>query len=288
MNNLNFLKNNVIAHRGYHDISKGIPENTLPAFQRAVDLKYAIELDIHILKDNTVVVFHDDDLKRMAGIDKPLKDYTYDELKKINLQNTQNHIPTLEEVLQLINGKVPLLIEFKTDYNLKGLIKESMKLLKDYKGKYAVQSFHPAFVNYFRKNFPNIPRGQLAYDFKKDKIPHFAKLMLRNMFFNFLTNPDFISYNIDNYNLNKVFKWKKKRTLLGWTVKDKKQYEANKDIFDILICENIDEYFQKGDGKKESGHSRFTKSLQVTPSISAPKNLQSPNKANYIESHITL
>lgn len=288
MNSINFLKNNLIAHRGYHDISQGIPENTLSAFQKAVDLKYAIELDIHILKDNIVVVFHDDDLKRMAGIDKPLKDCTYDDLKDLKLQGTDYTIPTFEEVLKLVDGKVPLLVEFKTDYNLKGLLKEAMKLLQNYNGKYAVQSFHPGCVNYFKRNYPNIPRGQLAYDFKKDKIPHFAKLMLRNMFFNFLTKPDFISYNIDNYNLNKIFKWKKKRTILGWTIRDKKQYEANKDIFDILICENIDEYFSQKDEKKQSGRSKFIESLQIAPLVSAPNNLQSPNKPNYLESHLTL
>ena len=281
MNNLEFLKENLIAHRGYHDILKGIPENSLPAFQKAIDCNYAIELDVHILKDNTVVVFHDDNVKRMTGIDKPLKDFTYPELVKLHLNDTKEVIPTLEQVLQLVDGKVPLLIEFKTDYNLKGLIKESMKFLKDYKGKYAVQSFHPKCVNFFKKHYPNIPRGQLSYDFKKDKMPYFAKLMLKNMFFNFLTEPDFISYNIDNYNLNKVFKWKKKRPLLGWTVRNKNQFEANKDIFDILICENIDEYFKPNKDKEQSGHSKFIESLQSTHSTILKNSYKTPDDPNH-------
>ena len=88
MNNIDFLKNRIIAHRGYFDNSLGIPENSLPAFKKAIDLNFAIELDIHILKDNTIVAFHDNNLKRMTGINKPLKDYNYGELKDIKLLDT--------------------------------------------------------------------------------------------------------------------------------------------------------------------------------------------------------
>ena len=242
MNNIDFLKTNLIAHRGYFDLSYGIPENTLPAFQRAIDFKYGIEFDIHILKDDTIVVFHDDDLKRMAGIDKKLKEYTYDELKDIKLQGTNKKIPTFEEVLNLVNGQVPLLIEFKTDYNLKMLAKKAMKILESYNGKYAVQSFHPSCVNFFKKKYPHIPRGQLSYDYKKNKITFIGRYILRNMLFNFITKPDFISYDVRNYNIKKMFKWKNKRTVFGWTVKTKDQFEKNKSVFDNLICENIQNY----------------------------------------------
>ena len=244
MNNIDFLKNRIIAHRGYFDNSSGIPENSLPAFKKAVDFKYAIELDMHILKDNTVIVFHDDNLKRMTGIDKPLKYFTYPELQKIYLLRTKEEIPTLKQVLELVNGQVPLLIEFKSDFNLKGLINSSMDLLKNYNGTYAVQSFHPACIYYFRKKYPNVPRGQLSYDYKNNKIPYLGKLVLKNMFFNFITKPDFISYGIYNFNPKRLSRWKKKRPALGWIVRNKKQFDINKNLFDNLICENMQNYIK--------------------------------------------
>ena len=242
MKDIAFLKDKLIAHRGYFDASLGIPENSLPAFETAIKFNYAIELDIHILKDNTIVVFHDDNLKRMTGVDKSIKDFNYAELKKLNLLGTKEKIPTLEQVLKLVDGQVPLLIEFKSDGNLKLLGKEAMKLLRNYNGKYAIQSFHPACVNYFRRHHPAVPRGQLSYNYKNDKIPYLGKLILRNMFFNFITKPDFISYDIRNCNRNKILKWKQKRVVFGWTVRTKEQYEDNKDFFDNLICENMQNY----------------------------------------------
>ena len=86
MKKTNFLTKTLIAHRGYHDIKIGIPENSIPAFERAIQNKYIIELDVHILKDNNIVVFHDDNLKRMTGIDKEIKLTTYNEIKNLNLE----------------------------------------------------------------------------------------------------------------------------------------------------------------------------------------------------------
>ena len=103
---LSFLKENLIAHRGAHNINKGIPENSINAFKEAIKNNYIIELDIHLLKDNNIVVFHDDDLKRMTGVDKKLKDTTYEEIKDLKLQNTDNYIPLFKDVLDLINGKI--------------------------------------------------------------------------------------------------------------------------------------------------------------------------------------
>lgn len=245
MNNLDFLMNNLIAHRGYWDMALGIPENSISSFKRAIEYKYPIELDIHVLKDNTVVVFHDDNLKRMTGLNKEIADCTYSEIKKLYLQGTQEKIPTLKEVLELVNGKVPLLIEFKSDGHLKELEKEAMKLLINYKGKFGIQSFNPLCVNYFKKYYPNIPRGQLSHSHINSNIPFIAKFALKNMIFNIFTKPDFISYDISNCNKNKILKWEQKRMVFGWTVRSKEQYEENKKIFDNLIGENMEHYIHK-------------------------------------------
>ena len=146
MEKLEFLKQNLIAHRGMHNIKIGIPENSLKAFEKAIECKYLIELDLHILKDGSVVVFHDDNLKRMTGIDKKIADTTYDEIKNLKLQSTNNYIPLFKEVLKLISGRVPIIIELKYDTKVGLLETETMNILKDYKGKYVVKSFNPMTV----------------------------------------------------------------------------------------------------------------------------------------------
>ena len=237
---LSFLKENIIAHRGMHNIKKGVPENSIKAFKEAIKNNYLIELDVHLLKDNTIVVFHDDNLKRMTGIDKKIKDTTYEEVKKLKLQNTICTIPTLEETLKIVNGKVPLIIELKTDRKTGLLEKELVKVLKDYKGKYAVKSFNPKTVYWFKKNYPSIIRGQLATGKKsnKNKIKNY---MLKSMVLNKITKPDFISYDIKSVPNKILNKYKNKKIILTWTIKNKKDLEKAKKYCDNYICENIDE-----------------------------------------------
>ena len=115
MRDLKFLTENLIAHRGYHNLKLGIPENSIIAFEKAIQHNYIIELDVHILRDDMVVVFHDDNLDRMTGMNKNIKLTTYNEIKNLNLGNTEYRIPLIEEVLKQINGRVPIIIELKTD-----------------------------------------------------------------------------------------------------------------------------------------------------------------------------
>ena len=121
-----------------------------------------IELDLHVLKDDNVVVFHDKNLHRMTGIDKDIKDCTYDEIKNLKLKNTDNHIPLFKDVLELVDGKVPLLIELKHDVKVGKLEKETMKYLKKYKGEYAIMSFNPLTLLYFKKENSNIIRRTIS------------------------------------------------------------------------------------------------------------------------------
>lgn len=115
MNEKSFLTRNLIAHRGLHDINNGIVENSLEAFDLAVQKKYIIELDVQILKDNNIVVFHDNNLHRLTGVNKNISEVTYEEIKDLKLRNTNSYIPKLEEVLNFINGRVPILIEIKNN-----------------------------------------------------------------------------------------------------------------------------------------------------------------------------
>lgn len=103
------------AHRGLFDNDSEAPENSLPAFKRAVDAGYGIELDVQLSKDGIPVVFHDATLKRMCGVDGNVWDYTLKELQQMKLANSSATIPTFAEVLKTVDGKVPLIIEYKLD-----------------------------------------------------------------------------------------------------------------------------------------------------------------------------
>lgn len=233
MKDLKFLKQNIIAHRGVHNKEKGIIENTLEAFQKAIEKNYSIELDLHCTKDGEVIVFHDDNLKRITGVDKNIKDTTFKDIQELSV------IPRFSDVLKLVDGKVSILIELKTDNKVGILESKTMELLKNYKGKYAIQSFNPFSIMWLKNNFPNVVRGQLVSKFENEKMNTIKKWLLKNMVFNFLTKPDFISYHIDDLSYQEILNIKKKRLILGWTVRTKEKYEELISYYDNLICENF-------------------------------------------------
>lgn len=243
---ISFLKGKIVAHRGMHNIYKKIPENSISAFSEAIKNGYAIEFDVHILKDDMLVVFHDDNLKRVCGIDIDIKDKTYDEIKDIKLFNTEEHIPTFEEVLNVIDGKVPIVIEVKHDVKSNKIIDLIMEKLKDYKGKYVIKSFDPFKILYLKKNYPEVIRGQLSASFKKDKMPKIEKILLKNLFFNFLTKPDFISYEVGALPNKHVEKFRKTKPVFVWTIRNKSQYEKAKEYGDTFIAEGINRLEENG------------------------------------------
>ena len=185
-----------VAHRGLHDLTPSCPENSLPAFALAAEKGYAIENDIHLTKDGEVVVFHDDDLSRMCGVEGKIEEKTLSELKELRLQDTDERIPTLKECLDTVAGRVPLLIEFKS-FSFKGaeeLCVKANAILLEYEGTYWIQSFFPWVPRWYKKHRPDICRGQLASGFYKEKFPLPVVGML---VFNLFGRPDFVSYDIN-------------------------------------------------------------------------------------------
>ena len=237
---VSFLTKNLIAHRGYHNIKKEIPENSILAFEEAIKNNLIIELDVHILKDGKVVVFHDDNIKRMTGIDKNIKDMTFNELQKVKLQETEQKIPLLQEVLEIVNGRVPIIIELKNDVKCGVLENEVIKILKKYDGKFAIKSFNPFSINYIRKNYPEAIRGQLISSFKNKKMSKIKKIFLSKFIFNFISKPDFISYDIKSLPNKKIAKLRKNKMILGWTIRSEEDLDKAKKYCDNFICENID------------------------------------------------
>lgn len=150
------------AHRGLHDSSRLIPENSMPAFRAAVKQNLAIELDIHLTRDGKVVVFHDESLKRICNAEGTVENSTFDTLQHLHLSGTSEHMPLFSDVLRYVNGRVPLLIELKLpDSNMK-LCPAAWDILKDYKGPYMIQSFNSLGIRWFHKHAPQVLRGQLS------------------------------------------------------------------------------------------------------------------------------
>ena len=150
------------AHRGLHAKDKSVPENSLAAFRLAVEAGYGIELDIRFTKDKQLVVFHDDTLLRMCGVDQRVDAFTYAELQEFRLLDSDEQIPLFSEVLSLVNGRIPLLVEIKTGPENVLLCQHAYDMLQTYQGLYCIESFHPMIVRWFKKHAPQILRGQLS------------------------------------------------------------------------------------------------------------------------------
>ena len=187
-----------IAHRGLHDIEKGIPENSLAAFEAAAAAGYGVELDVQLSKDGQVVVFHDDDLLRVCGVDARVDSLTFAELSQLRLLGTDEKIPLFSEVLSCIRGRGPMIVELKTGKHNKELCRKTCDLLRCYVGEYCIESFNPFIVRWFKKHAPHVLRGQLAApkeDYQGSQKPLIGWMLSRTLF-NFLCRPQFIAYKI--------------------------------------------------------------------------------------------
>ncbi|MEA5012162.1 MAG: glycerophosphodiester phosphodiesterase [Angelakisella sp.] len=230
------------AHRGLHNTDAGIPENSLPAFEHAVKNGYGIELDVQLTADHCLVVFHDDDTQRMCGKQLIVSQSTMDELWQLRLGNTKERIPLLEDVLRVVGGRVPLIIEIKYQKRYPQLCKALMVQLEGYRGKYCIESFHPFVVRWLYKHVPQVPRGILSMNYAKeekwrgDPVYFAAKYLLTNV----LCRPHFIAYcHQDRHNLGF---WACRRLFgaptVAWTVRSEEEQQGLGEDYDAIIFEN--------------------------------------------------
>lgn len=194
------LSISMFAHRGYHDIYHQIPENSLSAFKAALAHGYGIELDLHLTLDGELIVFHDDTLERLCGRRGTVEEMTYKELKECCLLGTSEKIPLFQEVLSVVDGSVPLLIELKIPSRSLKICERTYDLLKDYPGFYMIQSFNTLGLRWFRLNAPHVLRGQLAshLTIETTKESWIIKFIVQNLLCNFIGRPDFISYKFSD------------------------------------------------------------------------------------------
>lgn len=258
-----FITKNFIAHKGLHDHET--PENSLSAFKKAIENNYIIECDVQLIADGTVVVFGGDQLSRMTGRDGYIKNLTKAQLEDYKLLNTDECIPTLEEVLQLVDGKVGILIDLKDNQSRIGQLEKAVcKLVRNYKGDVAIQSFNPLSLEWFAKYSPNILRGQIACTFRGKEFKHisrFRRRVLRHMKLNNRAKPNFISYNASELP-SRYLKKVSNLPIIGWTVKSQEEYRNCFNFVDNIIFEGFEPKVVPAN-KKE-----IIQNVEVEPEIS--------------------
>lgn len=232
-----------IAHRGLFDNTNKIPENSKIAFEKAIQNNYGIEFDIQLTKDNELVVFHDFKTDRMLPIQGYISDFTLEELQSCYLLNSSERIMTFKQFLALVDGAVPLIIEFKARKNIELICLKAMELLNNYQGNYCIESFNPLIVYWFKTYRKDIIRGQLSTDYYKDDMNEnfLISFICTNCLTNILTKPDFIAYNhlytsnIPMTILRSFFH----PTLVAWTIKNQIELDINSKYYDILIFDSF-------------------------------------------------
>lgn len=236
------LKGVHYAHRGLHDNHSDAPENSMKAFKKAVDAGYGIEMDIQLTKDKIPVVFHDETLNRMCGVEGKVWEFTFEELQKLTLAESEERIPKFEDVLALVGGKVPLIVEYKLDVPSTEVCEIADPMLQAYNGIYCIESFHPFAVKWYREHRPEVIRGQLSQDFSKQEKykGKFIYWLLSNLLTNVLTRPDFIAYNHKDADMFS----RKVCSLMGalpvaYTIKSQEEYEKVKDQFKLFIFDSF-------------------------------------------------
>lgn len=235
MSDISWLKQRPIAHRGLHDGNNERWENTLAAFDAAIKAGFAIECDVHLTKDDQVVVFHDDDMLRLAGRGGLISDLTLAEATQLRIGGTEECVPSLSQLLDLVNGQVPLIIELKgIEGKDDGLVKAVAEQLADYKGEVAIMSFDHHLIRRFAADAPGIPAGLTAEgrritDFEK----HFSMLA---------HNISFVSYNIQH--LPNPFvsfvRGKLQMPVISWTVTDPELKQHSDLNVDQITFEGFD------------------------------------------------
>lgn len=229
-----------VAHRGLHDREQGVPENSLPAFQRAIDCGKAIELDLHATADQQLVVLHDFQLKRMSGVPGIVEEWSLADLRKLRLLGTDCQIPTLDEVLELVDGKVPLLLEIKSERlgDVGRLEPILVRRLASYQGEFILESFNPEVLVWLHRHAPQYIRGQLG---NLDDENRNFKFYSRHLMFNALSRPDFIAFDIQkiDYKLRLACK-KHGLPLLGWTIRNEADLKKAERLCDGIIYEHLE------------------------------------------------
>ncbi len=234
------LRGRDYAHRGLWNVER--PENSLAAFDAAAGRGYGIELDVQLTADGALCVFHDNSLRRMTGTDGDIRECTLAQLAPLRLRGTGERIPAFAQALETVRGRVPLIVELKTCSRIEELCEKVWALLRDYPGVYCVESFDPRAVRWFRKNAPQVLRGQLVQGWHglpaKEKTA--LTFLMSTLVQNCLGRPDFIACNtaleksLSMRLMRKIRPW-----LVVWTVRSQDLMARLRGQYDLFIFEGF-------------------------------------------------
>ena len=234
-----WLTSRPIAHRGLYDLAAGRPENSLAAFEAAAAAGYPAELDVHLTGSGELVVLHDFDLGRATGVARPVATLTAADLSGIRLFGSDQHLPTLAQVMDCVQGRAPLLIELKRQGSAdpRALVKGVLDGLKDRDGEYALSSFDPVLVYFLRRSGADYPLGQISGLLRTAK--PVQRLIGRSLIGNFLTRPDFLSYELAGLPSLVVGAWRRRGVpVVAWPVRSPAdELEARKYADNIIFSD---------------------------------------------------
>jgi hypothetical protein len=191
-----WLTSRPIAHRGLFD-NELVPENSIKAFELAISLNHPIEFDVRLTKDGELIVFHDRSLFRLTGKKLGVSGASWQEIQHIPLLGTGQTIPTFISTLAFINGRVPILIEIKNEGCSHRIEEQILSALDRYPGQFAIQSFNPFSLLWFKRHCPSISYGLLATGLPgRPFVNVFVDIFFRIVCLYRISSPKFIAYNV--------------------------------------------------------------------------------------------
>lgn len=234
MTDLSWLTARPVAHRGYHDLNNKIWENTLSAFERAAQKGFAIECDVHLSSDGEPVIFHDTTLNRLAGSEGYVWQRTAAEMAALRIGGTKDHAPHLRELLELVAGRVPLVIELKgIPGRDAGLVARVAEYLKPYNGQAAIMSFDHWLIRQFVEHAPGVPGGLTAWGDKPHEWEaHFSML-------GYVSFASYAAGHLPNPFVRFV-REKLAMPVITWTVRDKPAMDLTFAHADQMTFEGFD------------------------------------------------
>ncbi|MBI4365769.1 MAG: glycerophosphodiester phosphodiesterase [Deltaproteobacteria bacterium] len=226
MPGLDWLIARPLAHRGLHDASAGVIENTASAFAAAIAGGYGIETDLQISADGEAMVHHDDALGRLTAGTGRLADMSAAGIKAVAFKTSTDHILTLGELCELVAGRASLVLELKSHFDGdRRLVQRTADVLATYAGPVAVMSFDPAVVEAFRAIAPGLPRGIVAerqfVHHEWDRLPPSEKRWMAHLLHAMRTRPHFVAYSVKDLPAAAplIARWIFGLPLLTWTVR---------------------------------------------------------------------
>ncbi|MFZ5608444.1 MAG: glycerophosphodiester phosphodiesterase family protein [Pseudomonadota bacterium] len=237
-----WLTAQAFAHRGLHDAARGVPENSLAAFAEAIAQGFGIELDVRLAADNVAMVFHDATLDRLTGMTGPIEHYSSQFLGDTPLLNSTETIPTLRKVLSFIAGRVPVLIEVKSNHHVRHRLLAAVRhALEGYGGPVGVMSFDPEVAQWFSRQRINVVRGLVVTHHSNARSRWLARLPFGLALLGWRARqPHFLAYDLRSLpNRHAARQRRRGLPILSWTVRSEADLAKARAHADNVIFEAV-------------------------------------------------